>query len=63
LNPAERRFLISIARNEPNWGQLNIPHLAELPAIRWKLHNLAQLAKSNSSKFESQASTLEEAIS
>lgn len=63
LTQAERRFLVSIARNEPDWGQLDIPHLAELPAIRWKLQNLAQLAKSNPGKFENQASALENALS
>ena len=37
LNPSERRFLISVARNEVDWGQLDIPRLADLPAIRSKL--------------------------
>jgi hypothetical protein len=41
LNSAERKFLVSLARNKPEWSELNIPHLAELPAIRWKLQNLS----------------------
>ncbi len=63
LSPAEQRFLVSIVRNEPEWNQLGISHLAELPAIRWKLQNLTQLAKANPRKFESQAAALEEALS
>jgi hypothetical protein len=63
LNPAERSFLISVARNEVDWSQLDIPHLADLPAIRWKLQNVAQLAKINPRKFEAQAVALEQALS
>ena len=63
LSSAERKFLISITRNEPGWSQSAIPHLTEPPAIRWKLQNLAQLAKRNPHKFEDQASALENAIS
>jgi hypothetical protein len=36
-----------------------IPHLAELPGIRWKLHNLEQLAKRSPKKFLTQAEVLE----
>jgi hypothetical protein len=62
LSSADRKFLISISRNEPDWSQLSIPHLAELPAIRWKLQNLAQLAKSNPRKLEDQTLALEKAL-
>jgi hypothetical protein len=34
------------------------PHLAELPAIRWKLHNLEKLKKSNTAKFRLQTEEL-----
>jgi hypothetical protein len=59
LDADERQFLISFVRNQPNWGLLGIPHLAELPGIRWKLHNLGQLAKFRPKKFLSQAEALE----
>ncbi len=36
---------MSIASKEPDWSQFDIPHLTELPTIRWKPQNLAQLAK------------------
>jgi predicted nucleotidyltransferase component of viral defense system len=62
LDARERNFLISLAWNKPDWNQLGISHLAELPAIRWKLQNLEQLAKVNTKKFEIQAATLEGAL-
>ena len=37
-------------------------HLAELPAIRWKLQNLAKLKKSNPKKFAQQIEALRERL-
>ena len=59
LDSNERKFLITFVRNQPDWSLLGIPHLAELPGIRWKLHNLGQLAKLRPEKFEKQAEALE----
>ncbi len=33
---------------------MQYPHLAELPAIRWKLQNLAKLRKTNLREFAQQ---------
>ena len=38
-----REFLISFERGEPAWQLLRISHVAELPAIRWRQHNLDKL--------------------
>jgi len=59
LDPKEREFLLSLARNEPNWTLLGIEHLEELPGVRWKLVNLEQLAKANPKKLKAQAQELE----
>jgi hypothetical protein len=59
LDADERKFLMSFVRNQPDWSLLEIPHLAELPGIRWKLHNLGQLAKLSPKKFNAQAIALE----
>ncbi len=59
LDAAEREFLLSLARNEPNWDLLGIEHLEHLPGIRWKLENLGRLAKANPKKFKEQAQELE----
>jgi predicted nucleotidyltransferase component of viral defense system len=42
--PADhRRFLISIKRGEPDWALLDLPRAEALPAVRWRLENLARL--------------------
>ena len=42
--PADhRRFLLSIKRGEPDWPLLSVPGAEALPAVRWRLENLAKL--------------------
>ena len=43
LTEAERRFVLSIARGEPEWELLEFEHLADLPAIQWKLLNVRKM--------------------
>lgn len=38
--------------------EMACPHLAEMPAIRWKLENLARLKKLNQAKFQLQSEEL-----
>ena len=38
-----RLFLISVKRGEPDWALLDLPTAKNLPAVRWKLENLAKL--------------------
>lgn len=58
LDENERRFLLSLVAGAPEWPLLGIAHLEHLPGIRWKLHNLAQLQKTNAKKFAEQVDTL-----
>ncbi|MBS0352593.1 MAG: nucleotidyl transferase AbiEii/AbiGii toxin family protein [Proteobacteria bacterium] len=58
LDDNERRFLLSLVAGAPDWPLLGIAHLEHLPGIRWKLHNLAQLQKTNTKKFAEQADVL-----
>jgi predicted nucleotidyltransferase component of viral defense system len=58
LDDNERRFLLSLVTGTPDWSLLGIAHLEHLPGIRWKLHNLAQLQKTNAKKFAEQADAL-----
>ena len=58
LTNAQRRFLLSIANAEPEWSLMSCAHLSELPALRWKLQNLAKLKKSNPRKLQQQADEL-----
>lgn len=42
--PADhRRFLMSVKRGEPEWEVLELPGADALPAVRWRLENLAKL--------------------
>jgi predicted nucleotidyltransferase component of viral defense system len=58
ITDAQKRFLLSLVAAEPNWALLSVPHLAELPAVQWKLQNLVRLKKSNPAKFKTQAEEL-----
>lgn len=40
---AHRRLLMSIKRGEPEWALLDLPGAEALPAVRWRLQNLAKL--------------------
>lgn len=58
LSGNHRSFLMSLAEAEPDWSLMSCPHLAEMPALRWKLANLERLKSGNSSKFAQQSSEL-----
>ncbi len=58
LDDDERKFLFSVVHNQPEWELLGFTNLSELPGLRWKLRNMAELAKSNPRKFKKQADVL-----
>lgn len=58
LDTSERRFLLTLVANDPDWSLLNIPHAQELSGVRWKLHNLGQLQKADPKKFAEQSTAL-----
>ncbi|MCD4670595.1 MAG: nucleotidyl transferase AbiEii/AbiGii toxin family protein [Actinomycetia bacterium] len=47
LDNAEKEFLISLKNGEPDWNLLGIDHLAQLPALQWKLINIRRMDKVN----------------
>ena len=49
---------LSLVSNAPDWSLLNIPHLKDMPAIRWKLGNLERLQRDNKIKFAEQSAAL-----
>lgn len=63
LDNDERTFLLSVVHNQPEWELLGFTHLSKLPGLRWKLKNLAGLAKSNPRKFQEQADALARLLS
>jgi len=58
LTASQRKFLLGLVVDEPDWQLMRCLHLSHLPAIRWKLQNLAKLKKSNPTKFAQQAAEL-----
>jgi predicted nucleotidyltransferase component of viral defense system len=58
LTSDERQFLLSLANAEPQWELLSVKHARQLPAIKWKVHNLQKLAQENKAKLRAQANAL-----
>lgn len=46
LTPEEREFLLSVKRGEPRWELLGLQDVERLPAVKWKLLNIARLKAS-----------------
>ena len=40
---AHRRFLLSFEVGAPDWSLLDVPNAATLPAVQWRMANLARL--------------------
>ena len=45
------QFLVSVKKGEPDWSLLDLPDAKDLPAVRWKLENLATLSAQKRSKL------------
>lgn len=58
LDADERAFLLSLVAGQPEWDLLGVAHVSQLPAVRWKLHNLEQLQRANPGKFAEQRERL-----
>ena len=60
LTPAHRDFLLSLVQGAPAWELMPMQHLRELPALKWKLMNLAKLKKSSAERFAAEHQLLAE---
>ncbi|HEY4245855.1 MAG TPA: nucleotidyl transferase AbiEii/AbiGii toxin family protein [Lacunisphaera sp.] len=58
LTGDHKRFLLGLVAGVPPWEAMTCGHLAELPAVQWKLQNLERLKKSNAIKFQAQTDEL-----
>jgi hypothetical protein len=58
LTADEHRFLLSLVAAEPEWKLMGVPHMQQLPGLRWKLQNLEHLRKRNARKFAEQRDAL-----
>lgn len=59
LSAAHRLFLSGLARAQPDWSLLQCPYADQLPALRWKLANLATFQKRRPRDFAAQADALD----
>ena len=62
LDDAERKFLRSVHRLDPDWALLDIPNAETLPAIRWKIMNLEILKNNNPGKFNEMLGALDNSL-
>lgn len=51
-------FLTGLQQGEPDFTLIDLPDAADLPAIRWKLLNVAKFKQSNPEKFKEQTDSL-----
>ncbi len=59
LDDKAMRFLLSLHDTEPDFDAIGLPHAAALPAVRWKLINLAKLKQQNPDKHAMQRAEIE----
>ncbi|NOZ36771.1 MAG: nucleotidyl transferase AbiEii/AbiGii toxin family protein, partial [Gammaproteobacteria bacterium] len=45
LTEDDKAFLLSFKEGSPNWVHLGIPHIKQLPSVRWKMLNLNKMNK------------------
>jgi predicted nucleotidyltransferase component of viral defense system len=43
LTGKDKQFLLAVKRGDADWNSFVLPEVQHLPAIQWKLHNLAQM--------------------
>ena len=62
LQPRHREFLLGLIRCTPDWSLMQCTHLAELPAIRWKLLNLRIFRDRKPEAFAEQIRKMEQLL-
>jgi len=46
LTLEDKKFLIQFKEGKPSWNHFSLSHIKDLPAVKWKLHNLDQMIHS-----------------
>jgi hypothetical protein len=59
MTEADKQFLISFERGKPEWDGYEFEYFKDYPSVKWKLVNLAKLAKQNPQKLDEEAAKLE----
>lgn len=61
IGATEKAFLLSVKRKEPQWDLLGLDGVDQLPAVKWKLHNLGRMDKTSHQRaLDRLARTLDE---
>ncbi len=60
LTDSDKEFLLTMQAGEPAWSRLDVPNIAEFPAVRWKLANIKKM---DALKREYQLMRLEKVLS
>jgi len=50
LTPDEKRFILSVKQGQPRWDFLDLGGIKDLPAVKWKLLNIARMDPSKHQK-------------
>jgi predicted nucleotidyltransferase component of viral defense system len=62
LTPTDKDFLLSFKQGDPAWELIDLPNLAKMPAVQWKLKNIQSLLKSDPAKHALQLQALAEKL-
>ena len=46
LTEKDKQFLLAVKRGDADWNDFTLPETRHLPAVQWKLHNLAKMQTS-----------------
>ena len=60
MTEEDKQFLVSFEKGEPQWDGYEFEYFKDYPSVKWKLFNLAKLAKQNPQKLAEEACKLEE---
>lgn len=63
LSGQTTEYLKGLADGEPDFRTIGLPDASSLPAIRWKLQNIAALKQQNPAKHREQLTALERLLS
>ena len=43
IDERDKKFLVGFKEGHPDWSYFSVPHIKNLPAVKWKMHNLDQV--------------------
>ena len=62
MTDADKKFLISFEQGNPDWEGYEFAYFKDYPSVKWKLLNLAKLAKQNPLKLDEETAKLKNVL-